>query len=362
MKNKILCLLFIGVMLFAFTSSTYAYHIFYEVYERGSGKTHGSALAHGRNQSEAMKRYKEQTKSIRTKIVLQCESGWAADFSYVNRNNGRIAQGFSCGGTDEKSAIESAKEAFFKYSRKIDIDWNAQKHPGGYVHGLVWYDNGSAYPPGNLIKGADGKFTKYGEDIAIDKAGNIYSVKSISDDKYGEFVSEYIYAPKVFKAPKIVKKKTSGNKDGRFRTDKAGVVIDTTTGLMWADADNGSPINFYDAVRYCENFNEGGYSDWRMPTRKELETLYKSGPPQPGRCGSLRGHKPLVTPFIELSCSAFWVPDPIERNNPNYDNLGYRDEAWVYTLSSGDYLGNTPKVGDRYRQKWIRILPVRDYR
>jgi uncharacterized caspase-like protein len=62
-------------------------------------------------------------------------------------------------------------------------------------------------------------------------------------------------------------------RDGRFIAYDNGTVLDTRSKLMWADRDNGSKINWYDAKRYCENYRGGGYSDWRMPTRNELIEL-----------------------------------------------------------------------------------------
>jgi hypothetical protein len=42
------------------------------------------------------------------------------------------------------------------------------------------------------------------------------------------------------------------------------VVSDTETGLMWAATENGIPINWSDALSYCQNFSSGGHTDWRM--------------------------------------------------------------------------------------------------
>jgi uncharacterized caspase-like protein len=65
-------------------------------------------------------------------------------------------------------------------------------------------------------------------------------------------------------------------KDGRFIAYDNGTVLDTSTNLMWATKDNGSDINWVNAVRYCETYRGGGYTDWRMPTKDELVGLYNS--------------------------------------------------------------------------------------
>jgi hypothetical protein len=63
----------------------------------------------------------------------------------------------------------------------------------------------------------------------------------------------------------------------RFINNGNGTVADTQTGLMWADKDNGSNINWYSAKSYCEGYSGGGKSGWRMPTMDELRQLYNSG-------------------------------------------------------------------------------------
>lgn len=62
--------------------------------------------------------------------------------------------------------------------------------------------------------------------------------------------------------------------DGRFIKFENDTVIDRTTGLMWAAKDNGEDIDWRDGKRYCESLNLGGYSDWRLPTPKEIDSLY----------------------------------------------------------------------------------------
>jgi hypothetical protein len=67
-----------------------------------------------------------------------------------------------------------------------------------------------------------------------------------------------------------------------------GTVTDNVTGLMWEQkTDDGGPRdkdNVYtwkDALAYCENLTLAGYTDWRMPTPKELERLVDLGKSSP---------------------------------------------------------------------------------
>jgi hypothetical protein len=50
---------------------------------------------------------------------------------------------------------------------------------------------------------------------------------------------------------------------------------DRQTALMWAREDNGSDVNWEQAVEYCRKLNLGGYSNWRLPTIYELAGIYE---------------------------------------------------------------------------------------
>jgi hypothetical protein len=58
------------------------------------------------------------------------------------------------------------------------------------------------------------------------------------------------------------------------REAPAGVWADIATGLMWTKKDNGSDVNWQQAMDYCRNLQLAGYSDWRLPTIDELQGIY----------------------------------------------------------------------------------------
>ena len=62
----------------------------------------------------------------------------------------------------------------------------------------------------------------------------------------------------------------------RFQTDAQGIVTDTRTGRQWA-SDPGERMTWYQAGEYAGTLRLGGFSDWRLPTRAELQGLGAGG-------------------------------------------------------------------------------------
>ena len=52
-----------------------------------------------------------------------------------------------------------------------------------------------------------------------------------------------------------------------------GTVTDVSTGLMWQKNDNGEGVLWEDALVYSENLELEGYTDWRLPNAKELQSI-----------------------------------------------------------------------------------------
>ncbi len=55
--------------------------------------------------------------------------------------------------------------------------------------------------------------------------------------------------------------------------NKDGTVTDKSTNLMWAKSDSGSRMNWVEALEFAQNSTLAGYSDWRLPNAKELQSL-----------------------------------------------------------------------------------------
>ena len=68
----------------------------------------------------------------------------------------------------------------------------------------------------------------------------------------------------------------------RYLDNNNGTITDSRTGLMWQEsyayAETGNYLNWHDANHYVGRLNEqsmGGYKDWRLPSRLEIQSLYE---------------------------------------------------------------------------------------
>lgn len=57
-----------------------------------------------------------------------------------------------------------------------------------------------------------------------------------------------------------------------FRDMGGGIILDEASGLMWQKGEN-PRMRLTDAEKYCRELTLGGFSDWRLPTLKELGSL-----------------------------------------------------------------------------------------
>lgn len=98
-----------------------------------------------------------------------------------------------------------------------------------------------------------------GQDVFYDDEGNEISEPEAGDDYYGQD-AQYTGTASAF------------NDNG----DQT--VTDLNTGLMWQQTPDFQRHNYYDAFTYVDELEIGGYTDWRLPTIKELYSLlYSNG-------------------------------------------------------------------------------------
>ncbi|MEM0965516.1 MAG: DUF1566 domain-containing protein [Verrucomicrobiota bacterium] len=59
----------------------------------------------------------------------------------------------------------------------------------------------------------------------------------------------------------------------QFEDNGDGTVTDTATGLMWSQRDSGKGLDWKGALEMAEESEFAGYSDWRLPNAKELQSI-----------------------------------------------------------------------------------------
>jgi len=142
--------------------------------------------------------------------------------------------------------------------------------------------------------------------------------------------------------------------DGRFIAYDDGTVLDTKTNLMWAAKDSGGPkdISSRSARKYCENFRAGGYSDWRMPTINELQSLADRSKSRLIACTKYDFSPPynqihVATELIDFSCFSIWASETGMISAYYFQFINMKPD-WI----SEDYLSGGGGPG-------TRALPVR---
>lgn len=126
--------------------------------------------------------------------------------------------------------------------------------------------------------------------------------------------------------PLLAKRELEVGRDGRFIAYEVGTVKDTKTGLMWAAKGNGEDITWEDAKAYCENYQGGGYMDWRMPTQDELAEIYDSN--------KKNRHYYHVTKLIDISSCCPWASETRGSKAAHFDFFNNRRD-WYYQVNTG---------------------------
>jgi len=104
----------------------------------------------------------------------------------------------------------------------------------------------------------------------------------------------------------------------RFTVNAASnTVLDNLTGLMWVrNANIWGLLTWSNAVDSCNNLVWSGYDDWRMPNRRELESMIDYGQRNPAL--------PPRHPFTDVELERYWTSSSLGVGN-----------AWGVDLDTG---------------------------
>jgi hypothetical protein len=106
-----------------------------------------------------------------------------------------------------------------------------------------------------------------------------------------------------------------------FINNSNGTITDTVTSLMWQQVDGGE-MTFDKATTYANDLVLGGYSDWRMPSILELNSLLNHDKNNPA----------LNTVYFTATAAQYWWSGQKQVNDAN--------KAWCANAGGG--IGNHP--------------------
>jgi len=137
----------------------------------------------------------------------------------------------------------------------------------------------------------------------------------------------------------VVKKPIAFVDNGGHLQFNEFAALDNVTGLIWIKDKKvfETKLGWAEAMEWVKRLTYIGYSDWRLPTREELEAFSKRGGTHPAQWFNTNG-------FSSVQAKGYW-------SSSNYSE----DSAWVIYMDDG-YLNYVSKGADYY------VWPVRNSR
>jgi Protein of unknown function (DUF1566)/Ser-Thr-rich glycosyl-phosphatidyl-inositol-anchored membrane family len=129
---------------------------------------------------------------------------------------------------------------------------------------------------------------------------------------------------------------SAGNGWGAFVDNGDGTVIDTDTGLMWQQADNGAGRTWRIALSTCEALELTGQTDWRLPDIRELQSIVDD-----------RNYFPAIASVFNTRMEPYWSATTDTQTPGN---------AWYVQFIRG-FADNSSK-SDAYRVRCVRGGPA----
>ena len=111
----------------------------------------------------------------------------------------------------------------------------------------------------------------------------------------------------------------------------ADTFTDAKTGLTWQDNIASATVekNWNDAKEYCRNLNLDGYSDWRLPSIKELQSIV-----------DITKYDPAIkSGFKHIASNFYWSSSPNVSDSSSAWRVDFNDGyAYYYDKSYKGYV------------------------
>ena len=138
--------------------------------------------------------------------------------------------------------------------------------------------------------------------------------------------------------------------DNRYLDNDDGTITDTKTGLMWMKKDSylhsGHWLNWHEVHDYVRQLNDEGFaqhSDWQLPTREELKTLYEPEKINSSQVGSeMKIHTDPI--FEKNGTGSLWSGEENGRYN-----------AFGVVFNTGAIFNSNKKSRSRKATRAVRI-------
>jgi hypothetical protein len=144
----------------------------------------------------------------------------------------------------------------------------------------------------------------------------------------------------------------SKDKNSVQEKQSRGIWTDPSTGLIWAEKDNGRDISWKGAMHYCRALRLDGYSDWRLASLSELASIYDRASSTARLLDSSNGSS---FPY-HVKGNLFLTGDEWSSER-RYDDRGHPNGyAWYFDFNEGR--SNNDPIGWPYPFKGMRALCV----
>jgi hypothetical protein len=149
-----------------------------------------------------------------------------------------------------------------------------------------------------------------------------------------------------------------------FVDDGSGAITDQVTGLTWMQLDSGAlgagasgdgSMNWNEALAWCETLDYAGYTDWRLPNAKELQSIvdYSRSPDTTGSAAidPLFSVTAIIDELGQINYPYFWTStthmDGVGQTVyiAFGEALGYMNGRWVDVHGAGAQRSD-PKSGN----------------